>query len=112
MRRVKLLVASGVLAAAVFSGTGPSANAHTACAYNPPDPSYGCYIGHSRFDICDAHRDGHRTRIRFKVPYKTGYFYTPWDSYGGECAREGLLNYPTEFWLCIETEACGKGRVH
>ena len=56
-----------------------------------------------------AQNDGNRVRIRFKVPRWTGYFYTPWDNYGGACAHQGLVNHITEFWLCIETEACGRG---
>lgn len=112
MRTVKVLIAVGILSAAVLGGTVPSADAHTICAYNPPDPSYGCWIDHSRFSVCDAHQDGHMTRVRFTVYGGSGYFYTPWDSYGGECALERTINQVKEMWLCIETEACGLGRVH
>jgi hypothetical protein len=112
MRRVQLVIAAGIVSAAVFAGMAPSAQAHNICAFNPPDPSAGCWLDHSRFRVCDQQVDGHLVRVRFTVYGGSGYFYTPWDSTDAGCALERTINHVREMWLCIETEGCGLGVRH
>jgi hypothetical protein len=116
MRKFVLLVALGLVAAALSVPAAKADHQHGHCgsySYHPSDPSYACQWWSRYIRACDRQVDGHQVRAWWEGSFAPGqYWQTAWAPSGG-CVQQGtqygsgnILRYR----ICVEAEGCSAWR--
>jgi hypothetical protein len=107
------------LTALLLAVSAPPASAHDICTSHPSDPdalgsgaanSVVCMrYNHSRLDVCDRHRDGHRVYARTYAIFSNVPNAPLYDTNGADsgCGNYGVALDMASFNVCVEYEGCG-----
>jgi hypothetical protein len=113
LNMVRLVVAGGVLAAAMLVPAAVSQANHTTRVDHPADPGWGVVgTNHHNYAVCDGQGDGHETWLRIWQQGSSGWFSTGHDSYGNNASGQFCFHSSVAFTpirrvaICVSYEGC------